>query len=262
MSSVELNEFINLVNAIDLAGLDVLVSLFMYQGFNPEMVLKHLMEIKKSKSISDEEFRIDMLTLICLGVMSGNYTEKNKKKIDPAGKDKADNLFVKYKMKVGSVKDDRKAVTLPRLLATFPIMTSKVNMSDLCPEKNYPGPFNSSELPKALKTPVFPSLIPSKFNENVKTFLMTASCCYSADQSFAINEKTAGKGADVIFKEQWQYVDISYKSSQPSQTERENYMKGLKIDYDAIVKTLRKYQELVDKEFSILSKDDLRKGLN
>jgi len=259
MTSTEITEFVSLVSGIGLDGLSSLVPLFMYQGFNPEMVLKHFLEIKKSKGILDGEFQSDMLTLICLGVMSGNYTSNNKNKIDDKGRDKADALFTKYQMKIGSVGQDKKAVTLPRVLATFPILTSNVAMSDTCPEKNYPGGFFASEnLPKALKTPVFPALIPAKAKDDIKKFLMIACCCYSADQSKAINPAHKAADAKTIYQEQWQYVEISHQSSQPTQSMREIHIKTMKLEYTDIVKVVEKYKSLVDPSYEIPTKESMK----
>lgn len=230
-----------------------LIAIFSYQGFNPEMVMKHLSEVKKSKAISDENFKKDMTALICLGCITGNYTGKNKDKRDEKGTAKADELFALYGLKMGSVGTDKRAITLPRILLTFPIMTHKVMMQ--CPERNFSGPFSSSQLPQVMKNAVFPALIPTDLKVSLKIALLNAYCGYTCDQTKAINEKVKGQSPQELFSTQYAYVDVGHKSPEPTDAERKKYFLGFRdalgANWAGVIVVLTKYKELVNQSYVI-----------
>jgi len=237
--------------------LSELITIFSYQGFNPEMVMQHLAQIKTENQISDQEFHKDMEVLLCLAAISGNYTPKNKEKRDEKGTAKADALFARYKLKTGSVGTEKKAVTLPRVVLTFPIGSSRVSLD--CPEKNFVGPFTSTSLPHVMKTPVFPALIPSDFGEQSKRALLIAFCCYTCDQAKSINEELKKSDPAEVFRKQWEYVEIGHKSPEPQEKERKLYFSSsvvplLEQGWPGIVEVLRQYKQKVNSRYDIPEK--------
>lgn len=256
----DLTAFKALIANITPGDLTAIITIFSYQGFNPEMVMKHLLEIKQSASISDQDFNTDLVALLCLGVISGNYTSKNQKKRDEKGTKMADDLYAKYKLKMGSIGADKKAVTLPRVLLTFPLLTSKVSL--MCPEKNYPGPFNSSILPHSMKNPVFPALIPASAEKKTRDLLMLVFCCYTSDQSMAINDTMKTMPPADVFKKQMEYVEIGFKSPEPPQSDRDSYFRlvlkaTIAKGADDILKVAEKYKNIVDNSYVVPNKRDM-----
>jgi hypothetical protein len=245
----DLQSLRTLIANIAPGNVDSLVDIFSYQGFNPEMVIKHFLAIKQSKSIGDGTFADDLKALICLGVISGNYTNKNREKRDEKGVIMADNLFTKYDLHVGSIGDKKKAVTLPRVLLTFPILTSKISL--LCPEKNYSGPFDSSSLPHYMKNAVFPSLVPKNTKPKTAQMFMIAFCCYSCDQSYAINPSFKSKSPKEIYDIQYPFVEISFNSPEPSASARKEYFKTFTIEPSHFLPVITKYKDLVNPGFEI-----------
>lgn len=233
-----------------------IIAIFAYQGFNPEMVFKHLAAIKAKKNITDDIFTQDITTLVCLGCIAGNYTAKNKDKRDEKGTAKADELFAKYELAMGSIGTNKRAVTLPRVLLTFPVLTHKINI--VCPERNFPGPFQSSSLPQIMKSPVFPALIPSGFGTNSKTALLIAYCSYTCDQSKAINPDAKTATLVDIFNKQFGYVTIGHQSPEPAEPERQKLWKEilpiLQSSWDSIVSVLRIHKKAIDNAYTIPSK--------
>lgn len=245
-----------LISDLSPGDITSLIAIFSYQGFNPEMVMKHLSEIKKTKAITDEKFKEDLVALICLGCIAGNYTGKNKDKRDEKGTAKADELFALYSLTMGSVGSNKRAVTLPRVLLTFPIMTHRVMM--LCPERNFSGVFSTAQLPQTMKNAVFPSLIPSDFGPNSKTALLIAYCCYTCDQTKAINKDAKNKSAAELYEDQYAYVEIGHRSPEPPEADRKKEFLKIVIDIQAnwpgIVGVLEKYKTLVNKSYTIPTK--------
>lgn len=203
-----------MISTADTSGLEEFMTLFAYEGFNPEMVHEHMAKVKQEKGISDHEFVNDIRGLITLGALKGNYTAKNKAKISEAGRERADALFKKYGMKEGSLAGERKAIILPRVLSAFPELTTKVILK--VPHRNFGE--RTSALPKIMKNPVFPALVPHGLKAEVKCHLLWLYCVYSADQSTAISR--VAQDFDVAYDSQMQYIEIAHQSSVPPESVR------------------------------------------
>lgn len=212
-------------------------ALFAYAGFNPEMVHAHFAKIKEAKTIDDATFTKDLLTLITLGCVKGNYSEKNSKKVSDEGKKTADALYSKYQMKKGSVGTDVKAITLPRVLSAFPELTTKVVTR--CPDKNYPG--ITSPLPRFIKNPVFAAMVPSSLDPKVKHALLVIYSCYTAEQTMAITAKTTAPVKDFsdAYAKQTTYTEVAHNSSVPPEAIRvHKFKKALGAITEEVVETM------------------------
>jgi len=171
-------------------GVEDFLIQFAYEGFNPEMVWAHMKNIIDAKGINDQEFLKDMVAIITLGALKGNYTARNAAKISDAGRTKANALYKKYNMKMGSLGDDRKAIILPRVMSAFPEMTSKIIL------KSPPRDFGEemSFLPLIMKSPVFPTLIPKELPQPIIDVFMWLYALYSGHQTVAISNQRFSKG--------------------------------------------------------------------
>jgi hypothetical protein len=224
----------DLVSSADSAGLEEFTTLFAYEGFNPEMVHKHFATVKEERGISDIEFIGDMRALITLGALKGNYTIRNSGKISDAGRDRADSLYSKYKLKVGSLGGDKKAVILPRILSAFPELTTKVIMHV------EPRDFGlrTMKYPKFMKNPVFPAMIPKTLSSRVVSTFLYLYTVYSADQSLVISSE---KDFDAAFTVQRQFCTIAFNSSVPPESVRIKVFKTVKED---LLQAISDYKEL------------------
>jgi len=189
------------------------VSLFAYAGFNPEMVHEHFSKVCKDASISESQFMSDLKTIIVLGAMKGNYTVKNSSKISDGGKSVADGLYVKYKMKKGSVGNEKKAITLPRVLSAFPEITARIVLR--CPDKNFGS--RTSGLSRLIKSPVFAAIVPQTLHPDVKKFFLDLYNVYSADQTLTISKINSFSEA---YDRQQQFTEVAHASSVPSEATR------------------------------------------
>lgn len=223
-----------LVSGTATNGLEEFTTLFAYEGFNPEMIHAHFAKIINDDGITDQDFANDMRALITLGAMKGNYTLRNAGKISDAGKTKADGLYKKYKLKQGSLMGDKKAIILPRVLSAFPELTTKVIL------KVAPRDFGNrtSRLPKFMKNPVFPSLIPKSLDSSLVSTLLWLYTVYSADQSIVISSE---KNFEDAFANQKKYVTIAFNSSVPSEAVR---ISMFKAQIDDIVRALTDHSTL------------------
>jgi hypothetical protein len=225
----------NLISSLDTSGIEAFTTLFAYAGFNPEMVHDHFASIVSAKGISDSEFSSDMRALIALGALKGNYTAKNAKKISEEGKTKANSLYRKYDMKQGSLGDNKKAIILPRVLSAFPELTSRVILK--VNDRNFGD--NTNFLPRIIKNPVFPSLIPKTLEVNVRETLLYLYNVYSANQSLVINPNSGS--FDNAFKTQKTYVYIAFNSSVPPEKTR---IALFKSQLDEIVQAISSGKDL------------------
>lgn len=200
--------------------------MFMYQGFNPELVLKHLSKYKTDNKISPDEFKSDMKSLIAAGTIMGNVTDKNLAKIKLEGKAKLNALYNKYKLKKGGVGTDRTAVNMPRLMSTFPIIASKCMINPNVSPKEFGNEMRSHLLDKCFKTPVFPALIPRTLPREIIQVFLILSTCYTTEQSLAIGKD---KSVEVVFKKQFGYAKVAFGSSIPVEEDRLAHFKSLKF---------------------------------
>jgi len=229
-----------LVNGIGIGGLGEFIALFMYQGFSPELVFKHLTEVKTKKNISDSEFTHDMKTIIVMGVIMGNFNDHNSERIAEEGKTKGNALMAKYDLKKGSLGTQKKAVNVPRIIAAFPSTSHRVFMS--CSAKNYNGPFSANSLQQELKSPVFPAIIPQGLDKALKKMLMAAHTCYSAEQTMALSKTGDAKAA---YTQQIAYTDIAHNSTVPSEAERVTLFGKITVNKKTIGEVLLKLKEIV-----------------
>lgn len=203
----------DLISAADTTGVEDFATLFAYEGFNPEMIHAHFSKIQADKGITDDELVNDMRALITLGALKGNYTLRNAGKISDAGRAKADALYKKYEMKQGPLGGDRKAVILPRVLSAFPELTTKVILR--IPPRDFGT--QTTRLPKLMKNPVFPALIPKTLDTNTAQTFLWLYTVYSAEQSIVISQV---KDFNAAFTAQGQFVTIAFNSSVPPEATR------------------------------------------
>jgi len=242
----------SLVGSMDIGEIGDIIQYFLYQGFSPEMVLKHLAQIKEKGNISNSEFLREIKTMIVIGIIMGNYNDNNSNKISDEGKAKGDALLTKYQMKRGSVGKDKKAITIPRVLATFPIQTTKILSK--AGAKNYNDAFGCIVLPTFMKSGVFPSVIPMSLPAVSKKVLLTASACYTAEQSMAISNISDAKEA---FNAQKNYTEVSHNSSVPTASERATFFATLIFDYDALSQVIKNFSKIIGQPVAMPSKEDM-----
>lgn len=225
-----------LISTSDSSGMEEFTTLFAYEGFNPEMVHLHFAKLLDSKSISQEEFLKDMKALITLGAMKGNYTMRNAGKISEAGRTKADSLYKKYNMKQGSLGGDKKAIILPRVLSAFPELTTKVILK--APPRDFG--IKTAKLPRVIKNPVFPSLLPKSLDSSAVATLLWLYTVYSAEQSIVISQE---KNFNAAFSIQKQFVTIAFNSSVPPEATRVKMLMG---QIDEVVQAVSDFSGMTD----------------
>jgi hypothetical protein len=215
-------------------GMEEFITLFAYEGFNPEMVHEHFKKLIARKSISNEQFVNDMRALITLGALKGNYTLRNAGKISEAGRKKADELYKTYELKQGGLSGDKKAITLPRVLSAFPELTTKV--IENAPERNFG--VQTGPLPRFMKNPEFPAYDPKSMSSKCVETLLYLYTVYSADQSLAISRT---KDFNEAFTVQSQFVTIAFNSSVPIESTR---IEAFRLKVDEIVLAVLKLSDL------------------
>lgn len=243
-----------LVAEIGVGDVESIASAFLYQGFSPELVLKHLAKIKESKGISSSQFSIDIKTLVTIGVVMGNYNEHNSARISDDGKIQGDALIAKYELKKGSIGNEKKAVTIPRIVATFPIFAVKI--MQVIGTKTYNNYFGCSSLPPFMRTGVFPSLIPSTVDTAVRNILMLVCACFTTEQSMVISKQNAKTAMET----QKKFAIVSYQSSVPKDDERQRFFSTLRFNYDVLARVVDKYCKETGESATILPKEVMQQG--
>jgi hypothetical protein len=254
MSTLTATSVYDMVAAIDTTGIEEYTTLFAYEGFNPEIVHAHFAKIMSSKGISNTEFVGDMRALITLGAMKGNYTMRNAGKISDSGREKADGLYKKYELKQGSLGGDKKAVILPRVLSAFPELTTKVIMK--VPPRDFGS--KTTMLPKFMKNPVFPALVPKTLGSKAAQTLLWLYTVYSAEQSLIISQE---KDINEAFHAQKKFVTIAFNSSVPPEGVR---ISMFKAQIDEIAQATSDYKDMTDGEVPVgkVGAQEVRAAIN
>lgn len=236
---------------------------FQYQGFDPKKIAESLLKVKKEKSVADSDFKKDVVSMVAIGMIKGSVNPRNKAKMSPEGQTDLDRLGSTYGIKEGGGRGQASGiVTYPRVMATFPDIA--IRLTKIIGGKEFRGgPLLSTRLPSYMQVQVFPSILPRDLDAVVRKMLLTASLCYSIDQTIQISEM---KDPDlkVVASTQSNFVQVGHTSPVPSDKVRKDIFKSLSIheSYDSIRSVLETYKNLVDPSFLISSQSEFVSSLN
>jgi len=262
-SKVDIERIIQLVNEGDVEALKAEeFDQFQYQGFDPYKIVDSLNKVKENKTISDENFKKDIFTMVAVGMIKGSVNSHNIEKMSDAGKTDLKDLITKYSIKMGGGRGQSAGIiTFPRVMATFPDIA--IRLVKVIGAKEFRGgPMLSTRLPDYMEVQVFPAIIPRDTDSDVKRMLLHASLCYSIDQTVQISQKQNPE-LKQLSSDQANYTNIGHNSPVPSEAIRKQVFKGLSIadDYSKIVSVLQDYKEKIDPAFTIMSETQFKSKL-
>lgn len=226
---------------------------FQYQGFDPMKIVQSLAKSKADGNIDDVQFKNDVYKMVAIGIIKGSVNDHNMTKMSDDGKGDLNTLMKTYGIAKGGGRGKASSViTFPRVMATFPDIAVRL-VSVIGPKEFNGGPLLSSRLPHFLKVQVFPAVIPRNLHADAKKMLLTASLCYSIDQTTQISQL---KSPDLkqLAATQGNFTMVGHQSPVPSAGVRSGVFKTLKVEesYGAILSVLRDYKEKVDPSFNII----------
>jgi hypothetical protein len=260
MSQADITRILELISSNDVASLKAeMFDAFQYQGFDPLRIVKTLFECKTAGSVDDKTFSEDVFKMVAIGMIKGSVNTNNIDKMSDEGKKGVLELNEKYKIKMGGGKGQpSNVVTYPRVMATFPDIA--VRMTAVIGGKPFNGgPMLSTRLPQFMQVQVFPAVLPRNLNDDVKRMLLTASLCYSIDQSIQISQI---KEPDLkqLASTQGNFVMVGHQSPVPGSDVRKSVYNGLNIaDHWADIRAvLQDYRAKVDSEFNVMSDSDFK----
>lgn len=255
-NKADVEKILSLINSNDLSALRAeQFDQFQYQGFDPLKLVSALLKVKTDKSISDKDFVDDVLQMVAIGMIKGSINDHNIKKMSEEGQKDVLAINSKYGIKMGGGRGQSSSViTFPRVMATFPDIA--VRMTAIIGGKKFSGgPLMSTQLPEYMQVQVFPAIVPRGLGPDVKKMLLTASLCYSIDQSVQISQL---KNPDLkaLAATQSNFVMVGHNSPIPADEVRKNVFNKLSLarDYQSIVSVLEIYKEKIDSSFVIVPK--------
>jgi hypothetical protein len=254
-SKADIEKIIQLINEGDVEALKAQeFEQFQYQGFDPLQIANALHKVKVAKSVSDDDFRKDVYTMVAIGIIKGSVNDRNIKKISETGQTELSALITKYGIRMGGGKGQQASViTFPRVMATFPDIAVRL-VAVIGAKEFRGGPFRSSRLPEFMKIQVFPAIIPKDTHLDVKRMLLMASLCYSVDQSIQISQIQKPDIEDLTAK-QLNYTNIGFNSPVPADDIRRRVFDKLGIleEYPKVIEVLTDYKQKIDPTFIILN---------
>lgn len=262
-SKVDIERIIQLVNEGDVEALKAEeFDQFQYQGFDPYRIVDSLNKVKINKTISNDNFQKDIFTMVAVGMIKGSVNAHNIEKMSDAGKNDLRDLISKYGIKMGGGKGQAAGIiTFPRVMATFPDIALRL-VKVIGAKEFRGGPMLSTRLPEFLEVQVFPAIIPRDTDSDVKRMLLTASLCYSIDQTVQISQ-LQNPELKQLASSQANYTNIGHNSPVPSEVVRKKVFNELPIadNYSKIVSVLQDYKDKVDTSFIIMSETQFKAKL-
>jgi len=225
---------VDLIGMWDLGGMDWdALDIFAYEGFDPVIVYKHLALVRKDRKAKingydDNAFKVEFFTVLGLQVIKGNVTAKNFKSFSEEAQKQIGMIMQGWRIALNRKEDKKLAVTLPRIAAAFPYQTCIVAGKKA---RAFLGPFDSSQLPTFMLTPVFASVIP--IGHDITTLLTFVANCFACDQSAVLDGKNYVKLSDeerlLILTKQFSFTNAALNSPVLSQVQRIKAVLDLKL---------------------------------
>jgi len=227
------------INTIDWNQFDK----YEFQGFNPETTVASFISCSKKMALAPGILEKDIITLVGIGIMKGNITKKNKKRMSEEGIKAYDELVARYGISTTAKSMSASTITIPRTVAAYAGLA--VRMVEKMGPKKYPGKsFASSSLPPFMQISCFPSIVPSSLEPRIKDFLLIGNLCYSLDLTITVQGITDVKAIGNLISEQRKFVDLAHSSSIPSQRSRQGLITELGMDkyYKQIAEVVGHYK--------------------
>ncbi|KAM7303208.1 N protein [Ixodes scapularis] len=166
-----------------------LKSAYEYQGFDARLIAQQMKRAGVSALHRQEGAKagafMDRLTLVVIGLMRGANLDKVRKGMKEANRANFDILVKHFGIQSKPV--DSAAITLPRVIATFPGMAMDVlKIIELGPVRHSTMTNMVAGYPRALMFSAFPSLIPRGV-EGVTEALLSAYLLFQHQVSLVIN---------------------------------------------------------------------------
>jgi hypothetical protein len=218
---------------------------FAYQGFDPIKTLIQLYNCKKENNRSDDEFKSDMSTMICFGLMRGTLSAKSMSKMAPEGVTRIQTIQAQYKI-VGNVTTGSPStiVTIPRVINALPLLASKIN--EIRPiARSFNGELNSKLLPNCMQHTGFAALIPRA--HKIGIFLQNTYVAHSFDLHCVVNQVNLDKLTDSDINNQYMYFKNSLDSQMYDDISREKIIRTFSMETREVYENLLIVLDLVNK---------------
>jgi len=227
VTTIEISSLIAKTTEVTISSIDITIfSIFEYQGFDPEAIIKKLILLKNHYKLTDDEMKEQIMYMIAANIYMGNLSGKALGRRSQDGRDMIDNLCSRYEIKVGSTNTGLPSdvLTFPRIAGSFPVLSCK--MAEVLPTKDHVGKaFQSVKVPKFMRMNAFAALCDKKMEMRSRLFLLKAVASYSCDQSIVYEEgrrkKLKMKGDELtvdpvlIAAEQWTFIWNASESKMP-----------------------------------------------
>lgn len=192
MDSTLINNIKNLISGLDVSVAVTSPQDFAYEGFDPLDIIKTLHTKAQAQRLSDQDFISDMAVIVTIGLMRGTLSSKSINKTSRAGQTRIQQLRSRYGLVEKVSKDNARAITVPRVVNSFPFLASRIN-KELSLSRGFSGPFESRNLPLPMQHVAFASQIPYGLADTT-SLLADAYMGFSLDMSVTVNRHQVDVG--------------------------------------------------------------------
>jgi hypothetical protein len=262
MSSVKEEDIDALVNRtveVQITSINMsMFSIFEFQGFDPNAIIRKLVALQQHYKLSDDELKEDIMYMCAANIYMGNLSGKALGRRSQDGRDMIDDLATRYQVKVGSTGTGLASdiITFPRVAGSFPVLSCR--MADVLPSKTIVGkPFNSVLVPRFMRMNAFASFCPMQLEDRSRMFLLKCVAAYSCDLSITFEEgkkKKMGLKADAIkvdhveiASNQWDFIVVSSDSPIPQMSIKKKLLLEFNVlsYYDVLLPIVTNYNDIM-----------------
>jgi hypothetical protein len=216
---------------------------FEFQGFNPERTVASIISSAKKMSLTEEAMHDDIITMVGIGIMKGNVTDRSKLRMSDEGQKEYDVLIKRYGIATSARGKSSTTITIPRMLSAYAGLAVRMS-TKLEPKKYMNGKMHSHELPSYMQLTCFASVIPRTLGKQAAECLLFANLCYSVDLATVVSNIDDQAKIKSLFPDQLNYVMLAYKSPYPTEKSRIGLVEELNVKnaYKQIVNVSQRYK--------------------
>nr|QYF49553.1 MAG: coat protein [Sichuan phenui-like virus 3] len=258
ISSTQVKTIVKEVEKIEKRDIEpIQFNIFDFQGFDPFVIISVFLVINEHFGEVNKVMIEDIKFCIAACLYMGNLQPKALTKRKAEGRGKIDYLSSKYNILMGSTGSGvpAEAVTFPRVVASFPVLSIK--MASAVPPKAVNRDFMSTSIPSYMRLSPFASLCSPNMAKELRLFLMECCNAHGSDMSIAYEVGRLKKQKKEIkydpislANDQWGFVEVASDSPVPEEDSKKTLLASLDLpkDFALMEKVVKNYRAIMQKK--------------
>lgn len=272
VSKEQITDLVGKTTEVTISSIDVTIfSIFEYQGFDPEAIIRKLVLLKEHYNLSSDDMKAQIMYMIAANIYMGNLSGKALSRRAQEGRDMIDDLCTKYEIRAGTTNTGLPSdvLTFPRIAGSFPVLSCK--MAEVLPTKDHVGKaFASVNVPKFMRMNAFAALCDREINMRSRVFLLKGVAAYSCDQSIVYEEgrrkkmKLSGDDLKVdptfVAAEQWTFIWNASETKMPEADVKRSALLAFNVvsKYSLLLPVIVNYNKIMSDTTAVPSEKEFQ----